>query len=158
MGQLSDDGAYSASGTLQPTDRLWVVRGTTTYRGFLGDIHPPGISASFGDVGEPALGGLTVRPLVRLVPANYIITGWKLACYPSDTVEIDIRVGAFGAGIPASSIVASAPPAISSGTSNSSTTLTGWSTTVTRGQMISIVLSNVTAAEWVGLLIEAKRN
>lgn len=109
-----------------------------------------------------ASGALPVATLGRsLLAGDFTITGWKLWGYPAGAIELDIRVVDFGSLPPAGgdSIVAAAPPEITAGISNSSGTLTGWTTALERGQGIEIaVTANAGSVEWFSLLLEGIKN
>lgn len=62
------------------------------------------------------------------------IIGWRVSCDVSSTLSITVKVNG-------SSIVASAPITITTGTSNSSETLTGWTTELSAGDVVSLELT-----------------
>ena len=68
------------------------------------------------------------------VPWGFVIYGWVIQADTTGSIQFDIWANTFGQDDPpidGESIVASAPPAMSSHQQQSSTTLTGWTTTFT---------------------------
>ncbi len=78
-------------------------------------------------------------------PFGCTISAWNITISPADTATFDIWKIATGTAIPTvtNSIVASAAPAIASGTAVHSTTLTSWTTTVTANDIFGIKLQAV---------------
>lgn len=83
------------------------------------------------------------------VPYNCTITGWYMTV-STGTATVDVWKVAAGSGLPtiSNTITASATPAVSSGTTNSTVspgtgTLTGWTTSVHAGDTMAFYLSAV---------------
>ncbi len=110
--------------------------------------------ASFDGGGSALVAGKTVY---FTIPFGCTITAWNIAV-DTGTCTIDIWKIASGSAIPtiANSIVAAAPPAISSGTAVHSTTMTGWTTSVTANDIFGINLKIVSGATFVNIVIEAQ--
>ena len=88
------------------------------------------------------------------VPYNCTIIGWTLMADQSGSVAFNIKSAASVAGIGSTtSIVASAPPALSSAQALDSTTLTGWTTALTAGMLIEFDLTSITTIVRVTLEI-----
>jgi hypothetical protein len=68
-------------------------------------------------------------------PISGTITKWTLLAKPAGDVEFDVFLDAFGSYPPTTSIVASAPPLLSGADSATDSTLTGWTTAVTAGDV-----------------------
>lgn len=86
------------------------------------------------------------------VPYDCTITGWTLLANASGSAQVTVKKSTYG-GFPATaSIVASAPPALSSAQKNTSTTLTGWTTAITLGDVLEFNLDSVTTI--VRLILE----
>ncbi len=90
------------------------------------------------------------------VPYNGVITNWMIVGDVAGSVAFDIQLGNSGS-IPTSSIVASAPPVVTSSTNGASSTLTGWTTTLTAGQNICVSVTTVSVFSWCNLLVIARR-
>jgi hypothetical protein len=80
-------------------------------------------------------------------PYNGTITGWTLIGDASGSAQITVKKSTYSAFPTTSSIVASAPPALSSAQKNTSTTLTGWTTTVATGDIFEFNLDSVTTCK-----------
>ena len=91
-----------------------------------------------------------------LSPSDYTLTGnWLMWCYPSGSVQVDVRRSAFGALPPdaGDSICGGSFPEISAGTSATGT-FTGWSTSISQGDAMTVVVNSSTVS-WFVLLLEA---
>lgn len=94
----------------------------------------------------------------RMVPYNFTILGWRLRGSASDSFTCDVLYNASYSGSP-SSITASATPAVSAAASNTSTTLTGWTTGLVQGGCITVAISgSPAAATWATLELYGLRN
>lgn len=92
------------------------------------------------------------------VPYAATIVGVTLLADQAGDVEFDIKKSTF-AGFPTTaSIVASAPPTLSGTQSSEDTTLTGWTTAITAGDVLEFEITGVPAdIEWVILQLEVNR-
>lgn len=70
------------------------------------------------------------------------ITGWSIAARQSGSVAFDITKIAAGDTPPTASIVASAPPALSTDQFEQSTTLTGWTTSIAAGDILGFEIDS----------------
>jgi lysophospholipase L1-like esterase len=78
----------------------------------------------------------------KIVPCNMTITQWSLDGDVSDgNLTVDVQVSTAAPYTSYSSIVASAPPNVAGNCSNTSTTLTGWTTNLTEGNRLRLVPS-----------------
>jgi hypothetical protein len=77
---------------------------------------------------------------------NGTITGWTLIADGSGSAQITVSKGTYSAFPTVSSIDASAPPNLSSAQKNTSTTLTGWTTAITAGDVLSFNLDSVSGS------------
>lgn len=68
-------------------------------------------------------------------PITGTITKWTLLADQPGDVEFDVTLDAFASFPPTTSIVASAPPVLSGADSDTDSTLTGWATSVTAGDV-----------------------
>lgn len=78
----------------------------------------------------------------KVVPRNMTLTQWSLDGDVSDgNLTVDVQVSTAAPYTSYSSIVASAPPNVAGNCSNTSTTLTGWTTNLTEGNRLRLVPS-----------------
>ena len=99
---------------------------------------------------------LTAGKTVYIVmPYACTIAAWNVTA-DAGTATVDIWKVASGTAIPTggNTITASATPALSTGTSVHSTTLTGWTTSVAANDIIGINLEIVATATFVNLTVE----
>ena len=92
------------------------------------------------------------------IPRGGILVGWTLMGKPSGSVTVDILRAANTVGLPVTSIIGSGTkPALSSAVENSSTTLTGWtSTTLFDKDNLAISLSGISSVTYVELTLYFK--
>jgi hypothetical protein len=86
------------------------------------------------------------------------ITGWTLIADVSGSASIDVKKSTFAAFPTNSSIVASAPPTLTSQQNASSTTLTGWTTAVAAGDVLEFVLVSATTVKRLTLELQITRS
>ncbi len=79
------------------------------------------------------------------------ITGWYLTVYPSASVTLDVWKVSNGVPTVANTITASAKPSTSSARFNSSTTLTGWNTSVSVGDYFMMNVDSNNLATYINL-------
>jgi hypothetical protein len=92
------------------------------------------------------------------VPFAGIITGWTLIADQSGSASITVKKGTF-AGFPTNtSIVASAPPTLSSQQNATSSTLTGWTTAIAAGDVLEFVLASATTVQRLVLELQITRS
>lgn len=92
------------------------------------------------------------------VPFAGTITGWTLIADTSGSASITVKKSTFAAFPTNSSIVASAPPALSSQQNATSTTLTGWTTAVAAGDILEFVLASATTLKRLVLELQITRS
>lgn len=105
-------------------------------------------SAYFSTPGTPLTSGQTVYAIAS---ASCTVQNWSILV-DAGTATVDVWKITSTTALPtiSNTITASATPAIASGTAISSTTLTGWTTSVTAGDVIGINLKTVATATLVG--------
>jgi len=91
------------------------------------------------------------------VPYNATITGWTMLANVSGSAQITVKKSTYSGFPTTSSIVASAPPAISSAQNATSTTLTGWTTSLTLGDVLEFNLDSVTTITRLILQLQVTR-
>ena len=86
------------------------------------------------------------------------IVGWTLLADQTGSIQIDIWKDTYANYPPtvADTITAAAKPLISSGVKNSSTTLSGWTTTIAAGDTLRFNVDSVTAINRVTLALHLR--
>lgn len=142
---------FTGSG-ISCSDNLINGRTDCTVSGAATSVHS--IGAGF-DGGGSAIAVSSVTYFT--VPYACTIQAWNITV-DTGTITFDVWKIASGTAIPtvANTIVAAAPPAIASGTAIHSTTLTGWTTTVTANDIFGIEVSAVSAATKASLVLQCQ--
>lgn len=96
----------------------------------------------------------TVTSYSSWIARDFTIAGWHLSANTAGNATIDVQVSTDN--INWTSITGSAVPSISSQIANSSTTLTGWTTTFTGGRYVRGVLSSPSAISAATLVLETQ--
>ena len=93
------------------------------------------------------------------VPYGMTITSWTLLADQSGSIVVDVWKDTYANYPPlvADTITASAKPTLSSVIKNTSSTLTGWTTTVTAGDILAFNVDSATTVTKVTLLIQGTR-
>lgn len=112
------------------------------------------IGAGF-DGGGSALSSGATQTVYFTVPFACTISAWNITV-DTGTITFDVWKIATGTAIPtvANTIVASAAPAIASGTAIHSTTLTGWTTSVVANDIFGVNINTVASATKATLVLE----
>ena len=91
------------------------------------------------------------------VPYGCTITGWTMLADVSGSAQVTVKKSTY-AGFPTtSSIVASAQPNLSSAQKNTSTTLTGWTTAITAGDVLEFNLDSATTVTRIFLELQVTK-
>lgn len=111
-----------------------------------------------GSADSPVVAGVGTKSFLS-VPFGCTITGWRLMCSPAATVTVDVWKIASGTALPtnANTITASAKPATSADDVARSTTLTGWTTSVTALDILGFEIEANDLAKYVNLQLEITR-
>lgn len=100
----------------------------------------------------------TVVPAIE-VPANFTIEAARLYADASGSITLDVCKSTY-ANLPMAStddsIVASAPPTLSGAQKSENTTLTGWTTSLTKGDWIQPFVTSAATCKWVTLSLSGK--
>jgi len=91
------------------------------------------------------------------IPFDCTITGWTLIADQSGSAQITVKKASYAGYPTTASIVAAAPPNLSSARKNTSTTLTGWTTAITAGDIVEFVLDSVTSCTRLDLLLKVTK-
>ncbi|MFH0972750.1 MAG: hypothetical protein V1768_02025 [Patescibacteria group bacterium] len=96
-----------------------------------------------------------VKTWIR-VPKNCIITGWELTADQSGSIVLDIWKDTFANFPPTitDTITASAKPTLTSQQKNSNDTLTGWTTTIIKGDYLKFNVDSVSTITKVVLILK----
>ena len=160
-GPTGPSGATGATGATGPSGGPTGPTGATGATGATGPSAVHAFGGSFGGTasGAPVLTASSTTAVYTTVPYSCTIQAWNITISPADTATIDIWKVATGTAIPTSSnsITASATPAISSGTALHSTTLTGWTTSVSANDIVGINLKAVGGtATYANLVVQCQ--
>ncbi len=138
--------------TYNRTADVWQYQSQLSIETTGGIPHPFGATFVSSDGSSALTAGATAY---FVAPYACTIAAWSVTAN-AGTATVDIWKVAAGTAIPTSgnTITASATPALSSGTSVRSTTLTGWTTTVSANDIIGINLEVVATASYVNLTVE----
>jgi hypothetical protein len=79
------------------------------------------------------------------------ITGWKLFCNPSSSLTLDVLKANKSKPIGSNSITGSAAPTITNNQYTESSTLTGWTTSVSAGDILVLNVVSNTLASYIQL-------
>ena len=91
------------------------------------------------------------------IPYNCTITGWTMLADVSGSAQITVKKSTY-AGFPTTStIVASAPPALSSAQKATNATLTGWTTAITAGDILEFNLDSAATVTRIALELQVAR-
>jgi hypothetical protein len=93
------------------------------------------------------------------MPYAGTITGWTIVTNNSaSSAQFDVRKSTYSGFPTVSSIVASAPPVVTSASKATSTTLTGWTTAFAIGDVFAFYLTSVSTATILSLVIDVTRS
>jgi hypothetical protein len=92
------------------------------------------------------------------IPFAGTITGWTLIGDVSGSASLDVKKSTFAAFPTNTSIVASAPPALTSQQNATNAILTGWSTVVAAGDVLEFVLASATTVKRLTLELQITRS
>lgn len=91
------------------------------------------------------------------VPFGCKVVGWTVLADQSGSVQFDVKKSTYSGFPTTSSIVASAPPLLSSAQKNTSTTLTGWTTAISAGDVLEFRITSVGTVQWLNLQLKVLR-
>jgi hypothetical protein len=80
-----------------------------------------------------------------VMPYAGTITGWSITTNASGSIQFDVWKAAGAIPVLADSIVASAPPTLTTAQFVTSTTLTGWTTTFAAGDVFGFYVNSVSS-------------
>jgi hypothetical protein len=85
------------------------------------------------------------------------IVQWTLLADLSGDVQLDIGVGDYASYPVVSSIVGGSPPAITGDDKNQDSTLSGWTTALTKGQILALEIVSIATITNLTLSVQARR-
>lgn len=152
------DGAASNI-TLQKDQGLVIFTDGVNYftsRGVGGGSATPGLI-------QVTIDGGTVVPTTGskgygLVPYSATILKWTLLADVSGSAQITLKKCTYSGFPSTTSIVASAPPALVAQQKNTDSTLTGWTTSITAGDIIEAILDSISTIKRLYLVVELQRS
>jgi hypothetical protein len=125
------------------------------------DVTPSGSGSIVSVLGIVIDGGGTSPPTGAKgfvqVPYACTLTGWTIIADQSGSAQITVSKGTFAAFPTMSSIVASSPPILSSAQKSTSTTLTGWTTAISSGDILSFNLDSLSTIQRIILELQVTR-
>jgi hypothetical protein len=137
-----------------PNDPNFQVRDISAYiPAPIAQVDTPGVTIDGG--GSPPTTGS--KGFLR-VPFNCTITAWSLVANASGSAQVTVKKCTDAAFPTTASIVASAPPALSSQQKAVSTTLTGWTTTLNAGDWLEFNLDSITTITRLTLQLSVTRS
>lgn len=145
--------AISTSGVPAATQPAFTdISGTATNSQMPTTVKTKGFGVVFDGLGVALTAGKTVYTTISYACT---ISAWNMTV-DAGTATVDIWKVATGTAVPTvtNTIVASAAPAVSTGTALHSTTLTGWTTSVTANDVIGLNLKTVATAKLVNLDVQ----
>ena len=180
QGPQGDTGATGATGSQGPKGDT----GTTGATGPQGDVGPQGPKGDTGATGAtgpqgpqgeegpmgPAtsLAGLVIDgggivPTVgwkayRYIPYAATITGWTMLANASGSAQLTIKKCTYAAFPTTVSIVAAAPPRLTSAQKAHSSSLTGWTTAIDAGDILEFDLDSISTCTWLTLDLTLNRS
>jgi len=93
------------------------------------------------------------------IPFNCTITEWTILCDQSGSIVIDVWKDVYANYPPtvAKTITGSSPPTVTTSIKNQSSTLTGWTTTITSGDTLRFNVNSITTVQRVTLSLKVYR-
>jgi hypothetical protein len=153
LAQKGDPGEGVATGGT--AGQILVKQSGTDYdTGWEEDVRVVGITINGG--------GVAITTGVKgdiQVPFGYTITEWTILCDQSGSIVIDIWKDAYANYPPtvADTITAAAKPTVSGATKGSSSTLTGWTTTITAGDTLRFNVDSASTVTRATLTLKLRR-
>lgn len=91
------------------------------------------------------------------VPSGYVITGWTLLGRQSGSLVVDIGKAAFGLWPTVSSITASSRPTLSGAQKETSSALSGWTTSISALDVLTISVISATGIKQATLILTVRK-
>jgi hypothetical protein len=150
VGGVTVTGSASGVTSVSATSPLASSGGTTPT---ISASLPSGIGVSIYGAAVPNTGLLGFVQ----IPFNCTINSWTILMNATGSAQFDVQTSTY-AGFPTtSSIVASLPPVVTAAQSATSSTLTGWSTTIAAGTVVAFYLTSVSTATIISMTLKVTR-
>ncbi len=137
------------------------VTGTVTATAFAGSgaaltgqEEPHGVT--FDGSGSPPVANTLSTPI--RIPYAATIVRWTIAADVSGSAVIDVKKATYSGWPSTTSIAASAKPTLSSAQKNEDSTLTGWTTSVSAGDLIEFKIDSATTVTRVTVTLYLRRS
>ena len=91
------------------------------------------------------------------VPFKGTIKSCQVLADQSGDIEVDVKKCDYSGFPTTATIVASAPPTLSSAQKSNDATLTGWTKDVVKGDILEFVVDSVATVEWVSIFLEIEK-
>lgn len=160
---VTSGGTLTLNENDQSANTIWAgpATGAADVPGFRAMVQAD-LPTQYGTAGCTSDGGILAPTAgtkgYLVVPYNAIITGWFIMANTTGSCVWDVKKASSISGIGSTtSIVASAPPTLSGTQAASSTTLTGWTTTITAGTLLEFDITSASGVTRVTLELQLKR-
>jgi hypothetical protein len=161
-------GVQGATGPTGPQGLQGIQGAASQVTGPTGPFGPTGATGPLGTFLQTILypidgGGVVIATGVQRgdisIGYDCTITKWRLLGDQSGSIVVDLWKDTYANYPPtvADTITASAKPTISATTKNESSTLTGWTTSVTAGDVIRVNVDSVTSLTYCTLALTVQR-
>lgn len=129
-------------------------------------VYKPPVSAptdgaltiQFGPPPPTASAILATQVYPFLIPADYTLTGWAIACDPSATVSVDVWYSTFPTMPVIGDSITSGSPIACAGTDNTGT-VAGWTTTaIARGNWIAFAITANDVATFISVQLQGDKS
>ncbi len=124
--------------------------------GVLSAVTLKGTAGIYIDGGGEAIAASGSR-MVQ-VPYGGTIVAARIIADQAGDISFDIQKSTWAGFPPTASIVAAAPPVLTADQTYEDTTLTGWTTSITAGDVLEFIWSGAADCEWVILQLEIDRS
>jgi microcompartment protein CcmL/EutN len=94
----------------------------------------------------------------KVMETGGTILGWKIIADQSGSIIFDVKKGTFAAYPTAASVVAAAPPTLTTARTASSTSLTGWTVAFSAGDVFQFDVSSASTVTKVSLILKVRRS
>jgi hypothetical protein len=146
------------SGTFQGSQGIQGIQGIQGVQGIIGDTSAVTALVLFQISNDGAALTTGIKGDI-MIPFNATITEWSLLADQTGSVVVDIWKSTYGGFPPTSgnNITGSAKPTITSSNKGQSSTLTGWTTTITAGDILRFNIDSVSTIQRLSINLKIQR-